>query len=534
MVSYSQKCDKETSDGILKKNSPVETKIDLLKEFSNCHFSNGEYELAIQRGKELSELAFSNDLLIDYGSGQEILGNVYSEINDFDQSIESYLEAISVFEKADRLDLVAYVEVNVASVYLKMEKTDQALNYLLSAEGFYKTDTSTYIGDLANTRLMIGVVYGSIEKLDSALKYLNLSTSYYSNSGDVNYGGLLNNLGAIYSKKEENTRALTYYEKALAFFESLGSEKGVAVTTGNIAYIYQKTGEYDSSIVLYEKAISTFEQLQTWHYLSNNYLNLSDVYKEMGDFEKALHYHELYGQLKDSVSNVEVIGRIEDLQIQYAIKKKDDQLKIIEQEKKLVEQENQLKESRFWLISGGLSFAIILLGLLIRNLRITLQRTKLREQLTSKKNEELAQEIVFKNKEMEQFALRIVEKNELLNELKKNLQEVSKQDNSTEKIREITSDINHSLYIDKDRKELELKIDHLHQAFLAKLSSMFPVLTKNDKRLCSLLMMDLSTKDIAAIMNIAPESVKKNRQRLRKKMELTPGSDINEFLKKII
>lgn len=505
----------------------------LLKEFANCHYENGAYELAIQRGKELSELALANDRMIDYGSGQEILGNAYSDINAFDQSIESYFEAISVFEKEGKQDRVANVEVNVASVYLKMEKTDQALNYLSSAEVFYRSDTVLFESDLANTRLMIGVVYGSVEKLDSALKYLNLSANFYSNTGDINYGGLLNNLGAIYSKKDENKRALSYYKEALAFFNELGSERGVAVTTGNIAYIYQKTGQYDSSIVLYEKAIATFKELKTWHYLSNNYLNLSDVYREKGDFETALYYHELYGELKDSVSNVEVIGRIEDLQIQYAIKKKDDELKIIEQEKKLVEQENQLKENRFWLITGGLSFAIILLGLLIRNLRVSLQRTKLREQLTSRKNEELAQEISFKNREMEQFALRIVEKNELLNDLKQNLQEASKQDDSNEKIKEITSDINHSLYLDKDRKELELKMNHLHQAFLAKLSSMFPVLTKNDKRLCSLLMMDLSTKDVAAIMNIAPESVKKNRQRLRKKLELDPGTDINDFLKRI-
>ena len=66
-----------------------------------------------------------------------------------------------------------------------------------------------------------------------------------------------------------------------------------------------------------------------------------------------------------------------------------------------------------------------------------------------------------------------------------------------------------------------------------KLNERFPDLTINDKRLCALLAIDLSTKDIAAIINISPESVKKSRYRLRKKLQLETEDGLSEFLKNL-
>ena len=73
-------------------------------------------------------------------------------------------------------------------------------------------------------------------------------------------------------------------------------------------------------------------------------------------------------------------------------------------------------------------------------------------------------------------------------------------------------------------------IDKLNTEFFHRLAQKFPDLTKNESELCGYLRAGMKTKDIAQIRNIAPESVKRAKARLRKKLHLQGGTDLYEFL----
>ena len=62
----------------------------------------------------------------------------------------------------------------------------------------------------------------------------------------------------------------------------------------------------------------------------------------------------------------------------------------------------------------------------------------------------------------------------------------------------------------------------------------FPKLTKSEKRLCALISIDMSTKNIAILLNISPETVKKTRHNLRKKIGLGADDSITNFLNKLL
>jgi len=59
----------------------------------------------------------------------------------------------------------------------------------------------------------------------------------------------------------------------------------------------------------------------------------------------------------------------------------------------------------------------------------------------------------------------------------------------------------------------------------------FPSMTNNEKRLASLLRLDLSSKQIASILNISPKSVEVNRYRLRKKLKVDPKINLTDFIR---
>jgi len=481
------------------------------------------YLLALEYSQKALKQFKLNKNKIQTAKVLEQIGNIYSEINDYSTSIKHFLDALQIFEENKKEELAASTMTNISALNLKIAKYDKAFAYLFKTRAFYLRDTNKYKEELIYTHSLLGVTFGSIEKLDSALYYFN-KTLLHVSKNSVEFAGLLNNIGAIYSKMDENEKALEHYQEALDIFLLLESKKGIAVSTVNVAFINKKEKNYPVAIPLYKKAIGIFRGIGALHYLMDAYLNLSDIYKEQENYIEALSCHEHYESLKDSVSNTDVLGRVADLEMQYAIHKKNQEIKI-------VEQENELRRNWQWITIGGFLFVIITIVLILRNLRTSLERKELEQQLLQQEKQQLSRELVLKNKGLEQFALRIVEKNELLEKLKKDVTALDSQTENKKKVKGITANINHNLYLDQDRKELELQIDQAHQLFLDKLSTNFPDLTKTEKRLSSLLMLELSTKDIASVMNIAPDSVKKNRNRLRKKLGLEPRTNLSNFLK---
>ena len=82
----------------------------------------------------------------------------------------------------------------------------------------------------------------------------------------------------------------------------------------------------------------------------------------------------------------------------------------------------------------------------------------------------------------------------------------------------------------KDKKEFEILVVKESSEFYYKLDKMFPDLSEKNKKLCSLLLLNLTSKEIATLLNISPASVEKSRHRLRKKMDLNAEVNISEFL----
>ena len=139
-------------------------------------------------------------------------------------------------------------------------------------------------------------------------------------------------------------------------------------------------------------------------------------------------------------------------------------------------------------------------------------------------------ELEYKNKEVVNFALHIVEKNDFLEQLQKTIAESDKPQN----FQQINKLIVQNLSTEKDRKEFKANVENVNEAFFLKLEEKFPKLTKNEKRLCALLRLNLSSKEIANVQNISPSSVNINRHRLRKKLNIPEEENLSEFLNKVV
>ena len=98
------------------------------------------------------------------------------------------------------------------------------------------------------------------------------------------------------------------------------------------------------------------------------------------------------------------------------------------------------------------------------------------------------------------------------------------------KLKELLVVLKQRMSFAKEIDDFYGKIDKLHQDFMDKITERYPDLTEKERRLATLLRMNLSTKEIATLMNITPKSAEIARYRLRKKLDVAERENINQFL----
>jgi len=155
-------------------------------------------------------------------------------------------------------------------------------------------------------------------------------------------------------------------------------------------------------------------------------------------------------------------------------------------------------------------------------------------QETINKQQDLDKELKFRQSEMVTMAMSIIQKNEFLNDLKKEIIQSKSSVREPEHrlvFNRLSLMITQNLSIDRDREKFQMFINQQHSNFLHRLSESFSGITENEKRLAALLRLNLSSKEIASILNISPKSVEMNRYRLRKKLRVSSKINLSEFIR---
>lgn len=165
--------------------------------------------------------------------------------------------------------------------------------------------------------------------------------------------------------------------------------------------------------------------------------------------------------------------------------------------------------------------------------------TEKKKEIKELKNQQLQYELRHKSQELASSTMNLIRKNEMLLDIMGNLSKVSIDLNSNQDTKLVISRINkmernikQNIENDNNWKRFEENFDLVYENYLKKLGETYPDLSVSDKKLCAYLKMDLSSKDIAPLLNMSIRSVEMNRYRLRKKMGLDRDVNLGEFLQK--
>jgi ligand-binding sensor domain-containing protein/DNA-binding CsgD family transcriptional regulator len=174
--------------------------------------------------------------------------------------------------------------------------------------------------------------------------------------------------------------------------------------------------------------------------------------------------------------------------------------------------------------------SILSLGVIVSGLFIWINRREAanKRQILQLQNEKLATEVETKNSKLMFSSIQIAHKNEILTEVIEDLVDLEKAPEKN--FRFMIQKLDRELKNEDYWKEFNLYFNEANQKFLDRLVQQHPNLTQNDIRLCSLLRMNLSTKEIASLLNVSTRGVEQSRYRLKKRLGLGTEEDLSKYI----
>ena len=156
------------------------------------------------------------------------------------------------------------------------------------------------------------------------------------------------------------------------------------------------------------------------------------------------------------------------------------------------------------------------------------------QEILKKKNESLSQQLDEKSKDLANLAMKAHSKDVFLGDLKTKLKEMIISGNSDSGgLNRLISKIDEKINQNREWEVFEEQFNLINSDFFKKLKNDYPKLSVSEVKLCMLLKNKMSTKEIANLLHLSVRGVETRRYRLRKKLELSKSTDLEEFIDRI-
>lgn len=488
--------------------------------FAILEYSKGNFEEALKILDENIEIYTKSPVDSSSLAVTHVLkGGIYRQQGNFKIALNEALASLNIYEnlnedirKADATGLLAAVEFNLENFSNSIEYNKKALKiYQDNNDQFYSAQA---LNDIGNS-------YYYLEDYDQALKYLHKSNklSKKVNSKDL-IATSLGNIGKVYTKLNKHEEAIVNLNKSLEITRKSGNQYKTIESLNDLGIVYNTINKPQTAIPKFNEAITLAEKINANQNLKISHFNLSKSYSKLNNNKLALEEYKKFTDVSDSIFNETKIKQIEELRTIYQTEKKEQEITFQKNEIELLQEKQKASTLQKSLLVLGIISLLVMFSLMYYALRQKMKKNKL-------VRENLNKDLEFKSKELTTHALHLAQKNEVLESLKQKVKDL-KANNSGQGCQQIIQEINFNLQDDNNWENFSRYFEQVHSGFNTSVKKKFPSITTNELRLMALLRMNMSSKEIASILNISNEGVKKARYRLRKKLALESDDSLQD------
>ena len=469
---------------------------------------------------------------------------IYRKLSDLMVVVEDYRQGLLYLDQICNGSRDSKVQYEKAKLYTLLKLNDSALTLTEENVKFQLDNGSPYARISAyNTH---GLIAKNIENYDEAILAFRSCIDVIDSTNNNKHmkPTVQGNLGSCYFLKGDLDVALNYLE-----LDSEGSLK-----LGEVgSYINAEMTIAEIEIIRkdYEKAIKRLEYLLKSNERSLIYMQKEGIFnllrtanKAIGNNDKFNHYTNAWYELNNeeyrnkSIEHQVIVQQFSSNLLRQATKQMETEKQLMDQKVLVLEKEEEKNRFRNWLLGIGLGLVILIILFFFWRYRlIQTKKTFVKEaqlKLVKKEQELVISELKYKKKDLNNLVTNLTYKRKFINEVQDKLKELQKQpEELSENITLLIREFNSYKNADKNTEVLQADIDKVNLSFFNKLGDKFPLLTENEKELCGLFLMKLSSKDIANIRNVTPNAIKKARQRIRKKLPILESEKLTPFLEKV-
>lgn len=375
----------------------------------------------------------------------------------------------------------------------------------------------------------MGKSYLAMGSYGEAEEYLkkSLLLSKELNISDMEVNSLLQ-LGILSKKSSDYDKAYDLLHQSLQKNFNLNSKLNEATIRNEIGNVLAFQGDYTYSMYHLNTALKIADSLEALDQQKNAYKYRAQTQEIFDRPLEALKDERRFQEINDSIFSLNKLHQIEELKTIYETEKKEAEIALQDEEIKTLNEKSRADNLQKGLYAGGMASALALSGLLIFGFR---QRIKKNRIAREKQEEIYKKEIEHKQKELASQTLHLVQKNTFIQELMENLENVKNSpDKFKTEFRRIVMLLKKENASDKDWEVFKTYFAEVHNDFDQKLKTLSSDISEKEIRLAAFLRMNLTTKEIAATLNVLPDSILKSKYRLKKKLGLKKETDLTGFL----
>ncbi|MCL7764951.1 tetratricopeptide repeat protein [Polaribacter sp. Z014] len=462
-------------------------------------------------------------------------GFVFETSAKYAKSYDVLWKALLLMDNIENNGVKSVIYHRLGRVYSYYKREDKAIEFLTKALGLQKKMLDSR-GLKNKARLVsyyysIAATYRELNKPDLAKKYLDSSYLYYRAKESLTPKSYLDFEKAILLTKEHKEKeALKIMEDIYPWFNT-NTPSYMVLVYKYWGDAYKSLGDVDKSEKYYLKALKVSEEYKSHiDFTPLVYEKLSDVFLLKNNYQKAFKNLKKAKELDriffDSRSKEN--QSLLEIKDDYRLEKERQEKIIKEQYLKHLEQEDQIIKLQRIILIGSLIFLLVLGFFFFKHLRAKHHAEKELIRKTKELEIEKTKELLsLKNKELATSALQLIEKDEFLKELKTRVREGG----DKVKIHEINKVLRSvSVNNNKNWDDFKMRFIDVNKEFYDVIFAKFPKLSQGDQKICALIKLNFSSKDMARLLGISVESVHTVRHRIRKKMSLERNVNLEEYI----
>ena len=459
-------------------------------------------------------------------------------------------------------DLIAYISWEYGTAMEGCQELELATTYLLNAAQLSKKLMFQNAGRSGLPRLQyLGELLFHARLYEKSIYY---TRQYIEEFGDKSGVSSWNTLGQNYQKLGKLDSALLCYKRSSDMATATKNEiwKGInAGFTGQVYFLqrqYDKAkplfqydytinkdadpniagyslhwlgridmaqGKLDSALQKLKSAVQILEQPSNWRFQNREYREaayyaMADAFRLHGKSDSFYRYFQLYLSLHDSLQKITVRSNVDLAEMRFENGKNFYAVQLLKQQKRAE------AWSRNFIIAAILALSIIVILVLLKQK----QQSESRRQLALQQKEAVEAEVAAAKEQLNLFTQHMLEKTALIEKLQHELHNRAAEKEHQQVLEELS---NQTILTEADWLQFKQMFEKVYPGFFNRLKEKTPDITPAEQRMAALTSLHFTNNQIASMLGISVDSVRKTRLRLRYRLGLPADTNLEDVFANI-